>query len=104
MQPARGREFKFAKEWPGNGSEVILSDRLWRGRFAAAISAFAPDVVAVSSRFKATPRAMHLSGLRSAASTLSASDCRLVSGTAESFDLFRQSPVPPCRRAFATLA
>lgn len=36
VQPARGREFDFSEERPGNGSEVILSDRLWRNQFGAA--------------------------------------------------------------------
>ena len=36
VQPARGREFDFAEERPGNGNVVILSDRLWRRQFATA--------------------------------------------------------------------
>lgn len=35
LQPAIGREFDFAAEIPGNGHQVILSDRLWRTRFGA---------------------------------------------------------------------
>jgi predicted permease len=34
LQPARGREFTRHDEIPGNGKIVILSDRLWRARFA----------------------------------------------------------------------
>jgi predicted permease len=40
LQPALGREFDFQAEIPGNGQQVILSDRLWRTRFNAA-----PDIV-----------------------------------------------------------
>ena len=36
VQPARGREFDFSEERPGNGSVVILSDRVWRNQFGAA--------------------------------------------------------------------
>jgi len=36
VQPARGREFDFSEEWPGNGNVVILSDRVWRNQFASA--------------------------------------------------------------------
>jgi predicted permease len=36
VQPARGREFDFSEERPGNGNVVILSDRLWRNQFGAA--------------------------------------------------------------------
>ena len=35
LRPARGREFNANDELPGNGRRVILSDRLWRNRFAA---------------------------------------------------------------------
>jgi predicted permease len=35
LRPARGREFTTNDELPGNGRVVILSDRLWRSRFAA---------------------------------------------------------------------
>jgi predicted permease len=35
LQPQMGREFDQAAEIPGNGLQVILSDRLWRTRFAA---------------------------------------------------------------------
>lgn len=34
--PARGREFDFPEERPGNGNVVILSDRVWRNQFGAA--------------------------------------------------------------------
>ena len=36
LQPARGREFDFNDELPGNGRVVILSDRVWRNQFQAA--------------------------------------------------------------------
>jgi predicted permease len=36
VQPARGREFDFSEERPGNGKVVILSDRVWRNQFGAA--------------------------------------------------------------------
>jgi MacB-like periplasmic core domain len=36
VQPARGREFDFSEERPGNGNVVILSDRVWRNQFGAA--------------------------------------------------------------------
>lgn len=36
VQPARGREFEFSEERPGNGNVVILSDRVWRNQFGAA--------------------------------------------------------------------
>jgi predicted permease len=35
LHPARGREFTANDEIPGNDQQVILSDRLWRHRFAA---------------------------------------------------------------------
>lgn len=35
LKPAIGREFDFQAEIPGNGLQVILSDRLWRTRFGA---------------------------------------------------------------------
>jgi putative ABC transport system permease protein len=35
LRPARGREFTANDEIPGNQQQVILSDRLWRNRFAA---------------------------------------------------------------------
>jgi predicted permease len=40
LRPALGREFDFQSELPGNGLQVILSDRLWRTRFNAN-----PDIV-----------------------------------------------------------
>jgi predicted permease len=36
LQPARGREFTQNDELPGNGKQVILSDRVWRAYFGAA--------------------------------------------------------------------
>jgi predicted permease len=35
LQPQLGREFDFNAELPGNGQQVILSDRVWRTRFGA---------------------------------------------------------------------
>ncbi|HUN83290.1 MAG TPA: ABC transporter permease, partial [Terracidiphilus sp.] len=35
IRPAMGREFTFDEEIPGNGLEVVISDRLWRTRFGA---------------------------------------------------------------------
>jgi predicted permease len=35
LRPARGHAFTSNDEIPGNGQKVILSDRLWRHRFAA---------------------------------------------------------------------
>jgi len=35
LRPQLGREFDRSAELPGNGRQVILSDRLWRSRFAA---------------------------------------------------------------------
>jgi predicted permease len=35
LQPRLGREFDFNAEIPGNGLQVILSDRVWRTRFGA---------------------------------------------------------------------
>lgn len=35
LHPELGREFNRRAELPGNGREVILSDRLWRSRFGA---------------------------------------------------------------------
>jgi predicted permease len=40
VQPARGREFDFSEERPGNGNVVILSDQVWRRQFGAA-----PDIL-----------------------------------------------------------
>ena len=35
LQPELGREFDFQSEIPGNGLQVVISDRLWRTRFDA---------------------------------------------------------------------
>jgi predicted permease len=35
LHPKLGREFDFQSEIPGNGLQVIISDRLWRTRFGA---------------------------------------------------------------------
>jgi len=36
VEPARGREFDFSEERPGNANVVILSDRVWRNQFGRA--------------------------------------------------------------------
>jgi predicted permease len=38
VQPARGREFDFSEERSGKGNVVILSDRVWRNQFGAAVN------------------------------------------------------------------
>ena len=40
LQPELGREFDRKAEIPGNGLQVILSDRLWRTQFGAD-----PDII-----------------------------------------------------------
>jgi predicted permease len=45
VQPARGREFDFSEERPGNGNVVILSDRVWRNQFGAASDILGRKVV-----------------------------------------------------------
>ncbi len=35
LEPELGREFDFNAEIPGNGLQVVISDRLWRTRFGA---------------------------------------------------------------------
>ena len=35
LQPELGREFDYQAEIPGNGLQVILSDRVWRSRFGS---------------------------------------------------------------------
>ena len=35
LRPQMGREFDFKAEIPGNGLQIIISDRLWRTRFGA---------------------------------------------------------------------
>ena len=35
LRPELGREFDFQAEIPGNGLQVVISDRLWRTRFGA---------------------------------------------------------------------
>ena len=35
FRPARGREFTTRDEIAGTGPSVILSDRIWHGRFAS---------------------------------------------------------------------
>jgi predicted permease len=50
LKPALGREFDRLAEVKGNGLQVILSDRLWRTRFAAA-----PDIVGRKITLNAQP-------------------------------------------------
>jgi predicted permease len=50
LQPARGREFGENDELPGNGRQVILSDRVWRGAFSGA-----PDIVGRKVMLDAVP-------------------------------------------------
>jgi len=45
VAPARGREFDFVEERPGNGNVVILSDRLWRRQFGAATDILGRKIV-----------------------------------------------------------
>lgn len=50
LQPQMGREFDFQAEIPGNGLQVILSDRLWRTRFSAD-----PDIIGRKITLNAQP-------------------------------------------------
>jgi predicted permease len=50
LHPARGREFTQSDELPGNGLQVILSDRVWRSHFDAA-----PDIVGRKIMLDAEP-------------------------------------------------
>jgi predicted permease len=50
LQPQLGREFDAKAEIPGNGLQVILSNRLWRTRFGAA-----PDIVGRKITLNAQP-------------------------------------------------
>ena len=50
LTPELGREFETSAEVPGNGLQVIVSDRLWRTRFAAA-----PDIVGRKITLNAEP-------------------------------------------------
>jgi predicted permease len=50
IQPARGRDFDFNDELPGNGQVAVLSDRVWRDRFAAA-----PDILGRKIMLDAQP-------------------------------------------------
>ena len=50
LQPELGREFDFQAEIPGNGLQVILSDRVWRTRFGAD-----PDIIGRKITLNAQP-------------------------------------------------
>jgi predicted permease len=50
LTPELGREFDTKAEIPGNGLQVILSDRLWRGRFGGA-----PDIIGRKITLNAQP-------------------------------------------------
>ncbi len=50
IQPELGREFDYKAEIPGNGLQVVLSDRLWRSRFGAD-----PDIVGRKLTLNAQP-------------------------------------------------
>jgi predicted permease len=50
IQPELGREFLPSEEIPGNSRQVIISDRLWRTRFAAA-----PDIIGRAITLNAMP-------------------------------------------------
>lgn len=51
LHPAIGREFDFSEERPGNGNEVILSDRLWRNQFGAAADILGKKILLESQPF-----------------------------------------------------
>jgi predicted permease len=50
LHPQLGREFDVKVETPGNGLQVILSDRVWRSQFGAA-----PDIVGRKITLNAQP-------------------------------------------------
>jgi len=45
VQPSLGRSFTKDEDQPGHGQVVVISDRLWRERFASATSALDRDVL-----------------------------------------------------------
>src|SRR3954469_293077 len=51
LQPARGREFTTNDELPGNGRQVILSDRVWRQVFGGAADIVGRKVMLDSEPF-----------------------------------------------------
>lgn len=51
IHPAKGREFDFSEERPGNGNEVILSDRVWRNQFGAAADILGKRILLDSQPF-----------------------------------------------------
>jgi predicted permease len=51
LHPAKGREFNFSEERPGNGNVVILSDRVWRNQFGAAADILGKKVLLESQPY-----------------------------------------------------
>lgn len=51
FHPARGREFTTKDELPGNGRVVILSDKIWRTRLAAAPNIVGAKIILDSQPF-----------------------------------------------------
>ena len=51
IQPQIGREFDFQAEVPGNGLQVVISDRLWRTRFGADPNVIGRTVTLNTQRF-----------------------------------------------------
>ena len=51
LHPTKGREFDFSEERPGNGNEVILSDRVWRNQFGAAADILGRSILLESQPF-----------------------------------------------------
>jgi predicted permease len=51
LHPAKGREFDFSEERPGNGNVVILSDRVWRNQFSAAADILGKKVLLESQPY-----------------------------------------------------
>jgi predicted permease len=51
LHPAKGREFDFSEERPGNGNVVILSDRVWRNQFGAAADILGKKVLLESQPY-----------------------------------------------------
>jgi len=51
LHPAKGREFEFSEERPGNGNVVILSDCVWRNQFGATADILGKKVLLESQPF-----------------------------------------------------
>jgi putative ABC transport system permease protein len=51
VMPALGRAFTFDEDQPGHAHEVVLSDRLWRERFGAAVGIIGHPVTLNSSTY-----------------------------------------------------